>query len=36
MQEAVVMDKGIEMVFMNGEPLPQPNGFPLQLIAPGW
>src|SRR5919109_413151 len=21
---------------MNGEPLPQPNGFPLRLIAPGW
>ena len=21
---------------MNGEPLPQPNGFPVRLIAPGW
>jgi DMSO/TMAO reductase YedYZ molybdopterin-dependent catalytic subunit len=21
---------------MNGEPLPNPNGFPLRLIAPGW
>ncbi|MBK8020191.1 MAG: sulfite oxidase [Chloroflexi bacterium] len=21
---------------MNGEPLPQPNGYPLRLIAPGW
>jgi DMSO/TMAO reductase YedYZ molybdopterin-dependent catalytic subunit len=21
---------------MNGEPLPQPNGFPLRLITPGW
>ncbi len=21
---------------MNGAPLPQPNGFPLRLIAPGW
>jgi DMSO/TMAO reductase YedYZ molybdopterin-dependent catalytic subunit len=21
---------------MNGEPLPQPHGFPLRLIAPGW
>jgi DMSO/TMAO reductase YedYZ molybdopterin-dependent catalytic subunit len=21
---------------MNGKPLPQPNGFPLRLIAPGW
>lgn len=21
---------------MNGEPLPEPNGFPLRLIAPGW
>ena len=21
---------------MNGVPLPQPNGFPLRLIAPGW
>ena len=74
LQEAGVLDKGIEVVFvgsdtgeeeirgikmpqhfarsmsladalnpnnllcyeMNGEPLPQPNGFPLRLIAPGW
>jgi DMSO/TMAO reductase YedYZ molybdopterin-dependent catalytic subunit len=74
LQEAGVLDKGIEVVFvgsdageeevrqikmpqhfarsmsladamnpnnllcyeMNGEPLPQPHGFPLRLIAPGW
>lgn len=74
LQEAGVLDKGIEVVFigsdvgeeelrgtkmqhnfarsmslqdalhshnllcyeMNGAPLPQPNGFPLRLIAPGW
>ncbi|HXH13413.1 MAG TPA: sulfite oxidase [Alphaproteobacteria bacterium] len=74
LQEAEVLDKGIEVVFvgsdageeevrgikmtqnfarsmsladamnpdnllcyeMNGEPLPQPHGFPLRLIAPGW
>jgi DMSO/TMAO reductase YedYZ molybdopterin-dependent catalytic subunit len=74
LQEAGVLDQGIEVVFvgsdvgeeelrgikmqhnfarsmslqdalhphnllcyeMNGTPLPQPNGFPLRLIAPGW
>jgi DMSO/TMAO reductase YedYZ molybdopterin-dependent catalytic subunit len=74
LQEAGVLDRGIEVVFvgsdageeevrqikmhqnfarsmsvadamnpnnllcyeMNGEPLPQPHGFPLRLIAPGW
>jgi DMSO/TMAO reductase YedYZ molybdopterin-dependent catalytic subunit len=74
LQEAGLLDKGIEVVFfgsdedeeevrelkvkqnfarsmalagamnpsnllcyeMNGEPLPQANGFPLRLIAPGW
>ena len=34
--EDALQDTNLLCYEMNGEPLPQPNGAPLRLIAPGW
>ena len=35
LQDAMSLDN-LLVYEMNGEPLPQPNGFPVRLIVPGW